>query len=287
MSTDGSSHLLVRKSHLKPTRLVKYNLNICCFKMRETPPEMMMSACFLAVLAVASTGVAAKHLGPSPHNVSNPTLPGEEFNDACIFSSYEGILNQPSLVYELRRNSCVKARHQGADSDVADMPVPAFWQYSQGLTYGQVTQVSCVATQIREASTCAALCSKDAICSSFAFSFIERVCFLLGDARLSMCDPQQDKDSASCSAKNKDLLDQLSATSSAVPSSSSSSCSSIVSASTRSPQPSSSPQCRHCVFYQQDLIDDEGPYYCGNSPSEAKRSPRRFDYLKTSTGLKF
>ena len=89
--------------------------------------------------------------------------------------------------------------------------------------YGNVT-IKTVKPSTREASTCAALCSNDAECLTFAYSFLERLCFLLTDAQLSLCDPEV---SDSCSIKSNSLLEQVSQIS----------------------------RCRYCVFYHEDISD--------------------------------
>ena len=96
----------------------------------------------------------------------------------------------------------------------------AFWHHPGLKTYGNVT-IKMVISSTREASTCAALCVNDPECTTFAFSFLERLCFLLSDVELALCDPQI---STSCSAKNNALLAQVS----------------IIS------------RCRYCIFYQED-----------------------------------
>jgi cysteine-rich repeat protein len=96
----------------------------------------------------------------------------------------------------------------------------AFWHHTGLLTYGRVA-IKTVISSTREASTCAALCSSDSECSTFAFSFLERLCFLMKDAQLHLCDPDT---SSSCREKSSLLLDQV----------------------------SRSARCRYCVFYQED-----------------------------------
>ena len=96
----------------------------------------------------------------------------------------------------------------------------AFWHHPGLLTHGRVT-IKAVISSTREASTCAALCSSDSECSTFAFSFLERLCFLMREAQLHLCDPES---SPSCREKNSMLLDQV----------------------------SRSARCRYCVFYQED-----------------------------------
>ena len=105
----------------------------------------------------------------------------------------------------------------------------AFWHQPGLLSYGNVT-IKSVISSTREASTCAALCSNDPDCSTFAFSFLERLCFLLSNAELTMCDPEV---STTCSEKNNELLTQVSVIS----------------------------RCRYCVFYYEDVES----LYCASS----------------------
>ena len=65
----------------------------------------------------------------------------------------------------------------------------AFWHHPGMLPYGNVT-IKTVIPSTREASTCAALCSNDAECLTFAYSFLERLCFLFTDAQMNLCDPE-------------------------------------------------------------------------------------------------
>ena len=85
------------------------------------------------------------------------------------------------------------------------------WRHPEGtvsgmLTHGHVT-IKAVVPRTREAATCAAFCARDSGCTSFAFSFLERQCFLLSEAQLAACDPAE---SPACSDTSSALQRQLS-----------------------------------------------------------------------------
>ena len=82
----------------------------------------------------------------------------------------------------------------------------AFYKHAGLLSYGSI-KIKTVIHSTLEASTCAALCVNDAECSTFAFSFLERLCFILTDAQLSLCNSSM---SAACLERNSELRDQLS-----------------------------------------------------------------------------
>lgn len=120
-----------------------------------------------------------------------------------------------------------------AHGRTSDRPLNrAFWRHPGLLAYGTVAPIKTgdVIPSTREASSCAALCVNDLECTTFAFSFLERLCFLLSDAQLTLCDPEV---STSCSTKSNALLDQLSVIS----------------------------RCRYCVFYQEDASS----LYCAST----------------------
>ena len=98
------------------------------------------------------------------------------------------------------------------------------WQRAAGagagwLTHGHVTVKTVVRT--REAATCAALCAaRDSGCTSFAFSFLERQCFLLSEAKLAVCPAAAPACSDTSSALQRHL--------------------------------STFARCRFCVFFEED-----------------------------------
>ena len=98
------------------------------------------------------------------------------------------------------------------------------------LTHGHVT-IKAVVSRTREAATCAALCARDSGCTSFAFSFLERQCFLLSDAQLAACDPAE---SPACSDTSSALQRQL----------------------------SSFARCHFCEFFEEDNSPQEEQHVC-------------------------
>ena len=98
------------------------------------------------------------------------------------------------------------------------------------LTHGHVT-IRAVVPRTREAAPCAALCARDSGCTSFAFSFLERQCFLLSDAQLAACDPAE---SPACSDTSSALQRQL----------------------------SSFARCHFCEFFEEDTGAQEEQHVC-------------------------
>ena len=133
--------------------------------------------------------------------------------------------------FALRRSSCVRPESD-EDEREGDLDMRAFWHHAGLLAHGTIN-VRAVIPRTRRASICAAICSKDAECSSFAFSFIERQCILLRAAQLTLCDPAAD---ALCTDSSNALLDQISLFSGS--------------------------RCRHAVFFFEDYDS-----YCSSDPS--------------------
>ena len=106
------------------------------------------------------------------------------------------------------------------------------WQRATGagpgwLTHGHVT-VKSVVPRTREAATCAELCGADWGCTSFAFSFLERQCFLLSEARLAVCPVA----SPACSDTSSALQRHL----------------------------STFARCRFCVFFEEDTSSRDSSF---------------------------
>jgi len=134
---------------------------------------------------------------------------------------------------DLSEDAAMVAAFDGAGAAYA-LPPPsdearAYWHHPGLLSYGNVT-VKTVVPSTREASTCAALCASDEECATFAFSALERLCFLFSDAALSFCDPTR---SGTCLEKSDELLARLA----------------LVSA------------CRYCTFFRAD----SEALYCGSN----------------------
>jgi hypothetical protein len=102
------------------------------------------------------------------------------------------------------------------------------------LAHGHVI-IKAVVPRTREAAMCAALCARDFGCTSFAFSFLERQCFLLSHAQLATCDPSE---SPACSDTSSALQRQL----------------------------SSFARCLFCEFFEEDTSLQEEKHLCIERP---------------------
>ena len=153
-----------------------------------------------------------------------------------VSDSYTIAMSQLELAGDFSNDSAMQAAFDGASSAFAQPPSSdlrrAFWYHPGLLSYGNVT-IKTLLPGTLEASTCAAVCASDDECATFAFSYLERLCFLLSTAHLNFCDPDG---SETCAERSDGLLAELAHVS----------------------------DCKYCVFYRSD----SAAMYCASNSNQ-------------------